>query len=64
MGARENKLHKLVIHLSQKEVLQVTILPVFSQLLWNLKSIFSGSNKKLPLVFLQITNYNYIPWKV
>ena len=33
MGARENKLHKLVIHISQKEVLQVTILPVFSQLL-------------------------------
>ena len=63
MGARENKLHKL-IHISQKEVLQMMILTVFSQLLWNLKSIFSGSNKKLPLVLLQITNYIYISWKV
>ena len=36
---------------------------VFAQFLWSLKSIFSGSDKKLSLVFLQITNYIYSPWK-
>ena len=36
---------------------------VFVQFLWSLKSIFSGSNKKLSLVFLQVTNYIYSPWK-
>ena len=30
---------------------------VFAQFLWSLKSIFSGSDKKLSLVFLQVTNY-------
>ena len=36
---------------------------MFAQFLWSLKSIFSGSDKKLSLAFLQITNYIYSPWK-
>ena len=48
----------------KNEILRMTILPVFSQFLWNLKYIFSGSHKKLSLVLLQITNYVYSPWKV
>ena len=54
MGARENKFSKLQI--SQNEILCMTILPVFSQFLRNLKFIFSGSHKK---VFGAINN-NYI----
>ena len=34
MGAQENKLPKLQI--LQNEILHMTILPVFSQFLWNL----------------------------
>ena len=49
---------------SQKENLRMTILPRFSQILWNLKFIFSGSNKKLFLVLLQLTNDIYSPSKV
>ena len=48
----------------KNEILRMTILPVFSQFLWNLIYIFSGSHKKLSLVLLQITNYMYSPWKV
>ena len=51
MGARENKFSKLQI--SQNEILCMTILPVFSQFLRNLKFIFSGSHKK---VFGAISN--------
>ena len=40
------------------------ILPVFSQLLWNLAFIFSGSRKKRSFVLLQMTNYMFIPWKM
>ena len=39
----------------------MTILPVFSRFLGNLKFIFSGSREKLSLVLLQITNYIYSP---
>ena len=53
MGAQEKKLQKLQI--SQNEILCLTILPVFSPFLWNLKFIFWGSHKKLSLVLLQIT---------
>ena len=60
MGARENKLEKLQISL--KEVLCMTVLPVLSQFLWNLKFMFLGFHEKLPLVLLQITNYIYSPW--
>ena len=41
----------------------MTILRVFSQFLWNLKFIFSGSRKKLSLVLLQISYYIYSPLK-
>ena len=47
--------------MSQNEILYVTILPVFSQFLWSLKFIFSGSRNKLSLVLLQIANYIYSP---
>ena len=63
MEARENKLQKLQI--SQNETLRMTILPLFSQFLWNLKFIFSGSHKKLFfLALLQLTDYIYSPSKV
>ena len=63
MEARENKLQKLQI--SQNETLRMTILPLFSQFLWNLKFIFSGSPKKLFfLALLQLTDYIYSPSKV
>ena len=60
MGALESKLQKLRI--SRNEILRMTILPVFSQFLWNLKFIFRGSHRKLSLMLLQITNYIYSPW--
>ena len=44
--------------ISQNEILHMTILPVFSQFLWNLKFIFLGSRKKLSLVLL------FVNWKV
>ena len=47
--------------MSQNEILCVTILPVFSQFLWSLKFIFSGSRNKLFSVLLQIANYIYSP---
>ena len=47
--------------MSQNEILCITILPVFSQFLWSLKFIFSGSRNKLSLVLLQIANYIYSP---
>ena len=62
MGARENKLQKLQV--SQNEIFGMTILPVFSKFLWNLKFPFSCSHKKLCLVLLRITNYIYSPSKV
>ena len=34
----------------------------FSQFLWNLKYIFSGSRKKLSLRLLQVTNRAHAPW--
>ena len=50
IGAWENKLQKL--QMSLIEILCMTILPVISQFLWNVKFIFSGSHKKLSLVLL------------
>ena len=50
IGAWENKLQKL--QMSLIEILYMTILPVISQFLWNVKFIFSGSHKKLSLVLL------------
>ena len=50
MGAQENKLPKLQI--LQNEILHMTILPVFSQFLWNLTFISSGSNQKLSLAVI------------
>ena len=47
----DNELQKLQV--SQNEILRMTILPVFSQFLRNLKFIFSGSHKK---VFGAISN--------
>ena len=54
----------MIDQISQNEILCMTNLPVFSQFLWSLKFIFSGSGKKLSLVLLQITNYIYSSWKV
>ena len=50
MGAQENKLPKLQI--LQNEILHMTILPVFSQFLWNLTFISSGSDQKLSLAVI------------
>ena len=55
MGPRENNLQKLQI--SQNEILRMTILPVFSQFLWNLKFIFSDSHKNL---FFGVISHNVL----
>ena len=55
MGTWENKFQK--IQISPNEILRNTILPKFSQFLWNLKFIFLGPYEKLSLVLLQITHY-------
>ena len=55
MGPQENNLQKLQI--SQNEILRMTILPVFSQFLWNLKFIFSDSHKNL---FFGVISHNVL----
>ena len=50
MEGREYTLQKL--QLSQNEILRMTILPVFSQFLRNLKFIFSDSHTNLFLVVI------------
>ena len=50
MGGWQNKLQKL--QLSQNEILRMTILPVFSQFLRNLKFIFSDSQNLFFVVIL------------
>lgn len=45
MGGRESKLQKFQI--SPNEILRMTILPLFSKFLWNLKSVFWGPHKNL-----------------
>ena len=40
------------------------ILPVFSQLSWNLTFIFSGSHEKYSLLLIQLANYIYSLWKM
>ena len=58
MGAQENKLPKLQI--LQNEILHMTILPVFSQFLWNLTFISSGSNQKLSLAVITDKQFYYM----
>ena len=60
MEGREYTLQKL--QLSQNEILRMTILPVFSQFLRNLKFIFSDSHTNLFFVvilsnLLQVTKH-------
>ena len=58
MGAQENK-----CQISQEQA-KFWKFRVQYVILWSLTLIFSGSHKKFSLVFLQITDYIYSPWKM
>ena len=58
MEGREYTLQKL--QLSQNEILRMTILPVFSQFLRNLKFIFSDSHTNLFFVVIILSNLSQV----
>ena len=46
-----------MLQISQNEILRMTILPVYSQFMWNLKFISSASHKNL---FFGVISYNIL----